>query len=140
MRILAKACALALFASAAAGAQAEVTGSPVLGAMEQELGRSMAVLKEARNVKYGRFVAPGEVLRLDVELVKETPDSAQFKASGSVGEAPAISARIELAYFSLAERQPELGGVDAKLLEHTKARWAVLSSLPLEMLRKSSFH
>src|SRR6476661_6736480 len=32
--------------------------------------KSFAVLKEARNVKYGRFVAPGEALRVEVEFFK----------------------------------------------------------------------
>jgi 3-hydroxyacyl-[acyl-carrier-protein] dehydratase len=31
-------------------------------------GKSMAVLKEARNVKYGQFVAPGNFLKVDVEI------------------------------------------------------------------------
>ena len=30
-------------------------------------GKSVAVLKEARNVKYGHFVAPGHYLKLDVQ-------------------------------------------------------------------------
>src|SRR5580700_6333595 len=34
--------------------------------------KSIAVLKEARNVKYGTFVAPGNSLRVDVEVLKFT--------------------------------------------------------------------
>src|SRR2546430_5588038 len=45
---------------------------------------SMAVLKEARNVKYGRFVAPGGSLRLEGELNKPTDSGAVFKAAGTV--------------------------------------------------------
>ena len=41
-----------------------------------DFARSMAVLKEARNVKYGRFVAPGGSLRLEVELNKTTDTGA----------------------------------------------------------------
>src|ERR1700742_2330174 len=33
---------------------------------------SIAVLKEAKNVKYGQFVAPGDALRVEVELLKPT--------------------------------------------------------------------
>ncbi len=43
MRILAKACALALLAVAAAGAQAEVPGSPVLTAMERSEDMKAAI-------------------------------------------------------------------------------------------------
>src|SRR4029453_784097 len=59
-----------------------------------EFARSMAVLKEARNVRYGRFVAPGGSLRLEVELNKPTESGASFKAAGSVDGAPAVQARI----------------------------------------------
>lgn len=88
--------------------------------------RSFAVLKEARNVKYGTFVAPGNALRVEVDFFKSTDSGAAFKASGYVKDAQAVSARIELSYFNLAEKQPELAGIDRKLIEHNKARWNVL--------------
>jgi 3-hydroxyacyl-[acyl-carrier-protein] dehydratase len=89
--------------------------------------KSMAVLKEAKNVKYGSFVAPGNFLRIEVEYFKETECGATFKASGSVNlSTPALSARVELAYFDLADKQPELAAVDAKIIEHNRLRWAVL--------------
>jgi 3-hydroxyacyl-[acyl-carrier-protein] dehydratase len=96
---------------------------------------SMAVLKEARNVKYGRFVAPGNFLRVEVELTKATESGAVFKAIGSVGpgssgsgvaDAQALSARVELAYFNLADKQPELADIDARLRDHNRSRWDVL--------------
>jgi 3-hydroxyacyl-[acyl-carrier-protein] dehydratase len=89
--------------------------------------KSMAVLKEARNVKYGQFVAPGNWLKVDVELLKETAGGATFKAVGMVGEAQALAARLELAYFDLAEKQPELAGIDARLKEHNRRRWGLVA-------------
>jgi 3-hydroxyacyl-[acyl-carrier-protein] dehydratase len=89
--------------------------------------KSIAVLKEARNVKYGQFVAPGNALRVEVEYFKSTDTGATFKATGYVGDAQAVAARIELSYFNLADKQPELAGIDAKLIEHNKARWSVLN-------------
>jgi 3-hydroxyacyl-[acyl-carrier-protein] dehydratase len=90
--------------------------------------KSIAVLKEARNVKYGTFVAPGNALRVEVEYSKPTGSGAVFKAAGYVGEAQAVSARIELSYFNLSEKQPELADIDKKLVEHNKARWNVLGT------------
>jgi 3-hydroxyacyl-[acyl-carrier-protein] dehydratase len=87
---------------------------------------SMAVLKEARNVKYGHFVAPGNSLRVEVEYFKPTETGATFKASGNVGDKQALSARIELAYFNLGDKQPELAGLDPKMSQHNKARWSLL--------------
>jgi 3-hydroxyacyl-[acyl-carrier-protein] dehydratase len=88
--------------------------------------RSMVVLKEARNIKYGNFVAPGNFLRLEIEFQKDTEAGAAFKASGLVGGATAVQARIELAYFNLADKQPELAPLDSKLLEHTRSRWLLI--------------
>jgi 3-hydroxyacyl-[acyl-carrier-protein] dehydratase len=93
----------------------------------QNFGKSMAVLKEARNVKYGQFVAPGNYLRVDVEWLKPTDAGASFKATGSVGNDQALQARLELAYFNLGDKQPELAELDARMTEHNRSRWAVLN-------------
>jgi 3-hydroxyacyl-[acyl-carrier-protein] dehydratase len=93
-----------------------------------KFGKSMAVLKEARNVKYGQFVAPGELLRVEVEYMKPTDAGASFKATGFVGGQQSLTARLEIAYFNLADKQPELAGIDAKLIEHNKTRWSVLTA------------
>jgi 3-hydroxyacyl-[acyl-carrier-protein] dehydratase len=95
--------------------------------------KSMAVLKEARNVKYGSFVAPGNLLRVEIELAKESPAGASFKAVGSVNDKQALQARVELAYFNLADKELELADLDARLSEHNRARWAVLSQAGVQL-------
>ena len=90
-------------------------------------GKSMAVLKEARNVKYGNFVAPGNYLRVEVELLKETEAGASFKAGGTVNGNVAVAARIEIAYFNLADKQPHLAELDARLIEHHRRRWGLIA-------------
>jgi 3-hydroxyacyl-[acyl-carrier-protein] dehydratase len=94
--------------------------------VRSDFARSVTVLKEARNVKYGHFVAPGNFLRVEVEWMKPTDAGASFKASGTVGDAQAVSARIELAYFNLADKQPELAELDARLHEHNRKRWELI--------------
>ena len=90
--------------------------------------KSMAVLKEARNVKYGQFVAPGNALRVEVDYFKPSESGgAVFKAAGFVNDAQGLSARIEMSYFNLADKNPELAVLDARLTEHNKARWSVLT-------------
>jgi 3-hydroxyacyl-[acyl-carrier-protein] dehydratase len=91
-----------------------------------KFAKSMAVLKEARNVKYGTFVAPGNFLRVEVEFNKPTDGGASFKASGTVNDKQAVAARIELAYFNLGDKQSALAPLDQRLVEHTKQRWSVL--------------
>jgi len=89
--------------------------------------KSFAVLKEARNVKYGNFVAPGNHLRVEVELIKETDGGGLFKAGGTVNGSTAVAARIEIAYFNLADKQPGLAELDARLIEHHRRRWSLIA-------------
>ena len=99
----------------------------------QNFACSMAVLREARNVKYGHFVAPGNALKIEVELAKLIDHGAIFKAAGSVGGAQAVSARLELAYFNLADKQPELSQIDVRLREHNRRRWSILNAARREV-------
>ncbi len=88
--------------------------------------KSIAVLKEARNLRYGNFVAPGNTLRLEVDLFKPTDTGAVFKANGLIDGQQALTGRIELAYFNLADKQPELAATDQRLIAHHKRRWDIL--------------
>jgi 3-hydroxyacyl-[acyl-carrier-protein] dehydratase len=88
--------------------------------------KSMAVLKEARNLRYGNFVAPGNALQLEVERFKDTATGAVFKATGLIDSQQALTGRIELAYFNLGDKQPALAATDERLIAHNKRRWDVL--------------
>jgi 3-hydroxyacyl-[acyl-carrier-protein] dehydratase len=90
--------------------------------------KSIAVLREAKNVRYGTFVAPGNALRVEVEAVKISDSGGSFKASGTVNGNAAVSARLELAYLNVAAFQGESGRpIDRRLIEHNRARWAILT-------------
>lgn len=89
--------------------------------------KSMAVLKETKNLRYGHFVAPGNALKVEVEYFKATDAGAIFKAVGSVGDKQALAGRLEIAYFNLGDKQPELAVVDGRLIEHHKQRWQILT-------------
>jgi 3-hydroxyacyl-[acyl-carrier-protein] dehydratase len=91
-----------------------------------QFAKSIAVLKEARNVKYGQFVAPGNFLRMEVELLKPTDAGASFKATGTVGDAQAVQMRLEMAYFNLGDKNPALAETDARLIEEQRRRWELL--------------
>lgn len=98
---------------------------------------SMVLLKEARNVKYGHFVAPGHVLRVEVDFARDTEAGASFKANCLVENVPAVQARIELAYFSLGQKHSGLAPRDAKVLEHTRNRWNLIrpATMPISLVQ-----
>jgi 3-hydroxyacyl-[acyl-carrier-protein] dehydratase len=95
--------------------------------------KSVVVLKEARNVKYGTFVAPGNALRMEIDFLKTTDGGAMFKANGSVvtaagASSQAVQIRLELASFNLADKNPELAELDSRLQEHNRRRWELLAA------------
>jgi 3-hydroxyacyl-[acyl-carrier-protein] dehydratase len=91
-----------------------------------DFARSMAVLKEAKNVKYGHFVAPGDFLRVTAEAVRLDEEGGLFKITGLVGDQTAIAGRIELAYFNLGQRSPDLARLDEPLSRHNRQRYEIL--------------
>ncbi|MGA3065567.1 MAG: beta-hydroxyacyl-ACP dehydratase [Tepidisphaeraceae bacterium] len=104
--------------------------------LRREFARSMTILKEARNVKYGAFVPPGGILRVDVELAKLTDEGGSFKALASLDGKTAVSGRIEMAYFNLAAQQAELAAIDRNLIEHSRQRWALLTQKEITLQKE----
>jgi 3-hydroxyacyl-[acyl-carrier-protein] dehydratase len=87
---------------------------------------SMIVLKEARGVRYGSFVRPGQQLVIHADAVKISDNSSDFKIRGMVGQVTAIQARLTLSHLNLAVSDPSLGPLDDQILAHLKARWQQL--------------
>lgn len=65
---------------------------------------SMVVLKEAKNIKFQDFVAPGDRLEVVVEIIKNEGDLVHLKAVGTIGEKTAVNGRLVMEKFSLADR------------------------------------
>jgi hypothetical protein len=65
---------------------------------------------------------------VEVDLAKLTETGATFKAAGYLENEQALSARLELSYFNLSERQPELASADLLLREHNRGRWKILNA------------
>ena len=75
---------------------------------------SLTVLKEARNVKYGNFVEPGEMLIVKAELVKMDGNLASLKVSGELNGSVAVSSRIVLeSYNSSGTDEPNSSDLNA---------------------------
>ena len=70
----------------------------------EDFEHSMVVLKEARNVKYTGFVEPGQTLVISATLQKQDEETATLKAEGFVNDAQAVSGRLILEKFDLADR------------------------------------
>ena len=88
----------------------------------------VVVLREAKNVKYGSFMRPGRRMDVAVDLVSQAGDTATFRGKGADEDGtPTISAQFVLHGYGLADRGPAGAAADGKLLEHWRARWALLT-------------
>ncbi|MEW6535447.1 MAG: 3-hydroxyacyl-ACP dehydratase FabZ family protein [Candidatus Auribacterota bacterium] len=76
---------------------------------------SMIMLKEVRNVKYGKFIVPGDQLELTINMKSMDEDSASFNGTGSINGEPAVTARFELAFFNISDTEPLPESVDNAL-------------------------
>src|SRR6188768_3104363 len=63
---------------------------------------SVVLLKEARNVKYSGFVAPGQTMDVTAEILKQDESVTTLKAQGTVNGSIAVSGRLVLERFNLA--------------------------------------
>ena len=88
--------------------------------------RSLVVLKEARQIRYGHFVPPGQTLVVTADAVRIEPHESEFKVRGVVGTATAIQGRITLSHLQLAENAPGLSTVDEKIIGRRRALWEII--------------
>lgn len=94
--------------------------------IEQDWAKSVIVLATAKNVRYASFVAPGDVLRSELEAVEITPDGAKFKGVGSVGDRQTVSARLELKCFNLADRADYLAQADKQIIDKLRGQFKLV--------------
>jgi 3-hydroxyacyl-[acyl-carrier-protein] dehydratase len=74
---------------------------------------SLLTLDEARNVKFADFMAPGQTLEVEAEILKRDEKTVTIKATGTKGETVAVSARLIVGMKSMVDSNPDLGPLDA---------------------------
>ncbi len=92
----------------------------------EDFRHSMVVLKEAKNVKYGQFVEPGQTLQVTAEIVEQTDGETMLKARGSVEGRTTVSGRLVLQRYNLADREPSLAASDEVVRREMRDLFALL--------------
>jgi 3-hydroxyacyl-[acyl-carrier-protein] dehydratase len=86
--------------------------------LSENFAHSIISLKEARNVKYADFVAPGQQLEVTVSIVKKDDRFATMKVEGQIGPRQTLSGRIVLERYNLMDRDPLLRSADERIIQH----------------------
>lgn len=92
----------------------------------EDFQHSMVVLKEARNVKYGQFVEPGQTLEVSAEIVSQTPQETVLKARGAVDGRTTVGGRLVLERYNLADRNPSHAQTDMLVRRQMRELFALL--------------
>ncbi len=69
----------------------------------EDFAHSIVVLKEARNVKYSNFVAPGQTLTVTAEITSQDDRETKLKAQGTVAGEVQLNARLVLVRYNLVD-------------------------------------
>ncbi len=96
----------------------------------EEFKYSTVLLKEAKAVKFNSFVSPGKTLSLTATVQKKEDHLWTFKASGSVGDVNAVSARLILEQFNVVDKHPQLKSADETQLKSMKELFSILYTPP----------
>lgn len=92
----------------------------------QDFANSMVLLKEAKNVRYKSFAAPGMQIRYSVRAKKIEEDVSSFTGEGTVDGESIVQAKFTLRHFNLAEKDPKMASVDGKVIESMRRRFELL--------------
>jgi 3-hydroxyacyl-[acyl-carrier-protein] dehydratase len=92
----------------------------------EDFQHSMVVLREARNVKYADFVAPGQTLTVTAEILSQNPQETKLKVQGTVDGKLKVSARLVMARYNLADGNPVCASTDAHVIRQMRMQFDVL--------------
>jgi 3-hydroxyacyl-[acyl-carrier-protein] dehydratase len=94
--------------------------------VSEEFANSLVVLRRARNVKYGRFVRPGQTLTLTARITGQAGRETTVKARGTVNGQLSVSATLVLARYSLADEDPRLAEIDRSIVDEMSKAFAAI--------------
>ncbi len=107
--------------------QVAIEAASWLVRVTSDFSHSMLVLKEARQVRYGNFVSPGECLRVTVTAKEIGSTSSSFQALGTCEGVRALQAKLELVHFNLADKDAGSAAVDQSIVTHLREQYRLIS-------------
>ena len=94
--------------------------------LSENFAHSIISLREAKNVKYADFVAPGQTLDVTVSLLKKDDRLATMKVEGQIAGRSTLSGRIVLERYNLVDRDPILRETDERITQHFRRSQTLL--------------
>lgn len=84
---------------------------------------STVVLREAKAMKFQRFLQPGSSLVVSAEIKKVEGDTTKLKVSGTIDGEAAVSGRLTLESYNLADREGRDVAVDHYMIHQFRKEY-----------------
>ena len=92
----------------------------------EEFSHSLVLLKEAKGVRYGKFVQPGQTLRIECSIIKSEENLTYVKAEGSLEGKHTLKSQLILQRSNIVDHYPLKKASDKKLTDHLKKELVLL--------------
>src|ERR1041384_5223557 len=108
--------------------QTLVEGSAWLLRASEDFQHSVIVLRDARNVKYGNFMQPGNSMIITVEVADYNPGApnAVFKGKAEMAGSSTVAAKFTVTRYNLRDRNPSLAAVDERIVTELRSHYRIL--------------
>ncbi len=94
--------------------------------LSTDFAHSMILLCDAKNVTYKSFLKPGYLLHTEVTCRRLGKDTSDFLGVGYCDQREIVKARFSVRQFNLADNNPALASVDARIIASAKAHLNML--------------
>ncbi|MDO4585962.1 MAG: 3-hydroxyacyl-ACP dehydratase FabZ family protein [Planctomycetia bacterium] len=94
--------------------------------VSQHFAQSTVLLKEAKNVKFGQFLQPGQTLTVTATILSQSENETVLKTEGTIDGQSRIRAQLTLSHYNLATANPNQAIFDVKLIEKLKSELSLL--------------
>jgi 3-hydroxyacyl-[acyl-carrier-protein] dehydratase len=92
----------------------------------EDFAHSIVMLKEAKAVSYKEFVAPGQLLTVTAQIVKQDDRTTRLKTRGTVDGRDAVGGRLVLERYNLADRLPSRTETDGVVVSALRKTFSLL--------------
>ena len=96
--------------------------------LTEDFAHSVVLLREARGVKYGQFVRPGDRIQIRVEMTRMGDGRAEIRGKGVVEGRTVVSGKLGLEYYNLADRDPSMASRDEQVVTYLRRRFELINA------------
>ena len=108
--------------------QVAVEAASWLVRVTNDFSHSVITLKEARQVRYGSFVAPGQRLTVTVKTKEILAEGSSFQARGTCEDVRTLQANFTLKHFNLSDKEERNAEIDEIILAHLRDQYRLIAA------------